>query len=99
MANPSRWTKPFIDNTLTYVDESGRTKKFRKVKIQPDGHCLFRAIAKQPRIQNNIFPTDQKLEIQKINWLRLKSVEALRSHQILGSLASQRTHKQKSRLQ
>ena len=95
----SKLKTPLYDNTLTYVDESGITKKFRKVKIQPDGHCLFRAIAKQPRMPNNIFHTDQKLEIQKINWLRLKSVEALRSHQILGSLASQRTHKQKSRLQ
>jgi hypothetical protein len=81
MAAPSRWHKPLIDNTLTYVDESGGTKKFDKVKILADGHCLFRAIAKQPRIENNIFPTDKKLEIQKINWLRLKSVEALRSHQ------------------
>ena len=81
MTAPSRWSQPLFDNTLTYVDESGRTKKFRKVKIQPDGHCLFRAIAKQPRIPKNIFPADKKLEIDKINWLRLKSVEVLRLHQ------------------
>jgi hypothetical protein len=81
MAAPSRWHKPLIDKTLTYVDESGRTKKFDKVKIQADGHCLFRAIVKQPHIPKNLFPADKKLEIDKINWLRLKSVEALRAHQ------------------
>ena len=51
MAATSRWHKSLIDSLLTYVDDSGRTNKFRKEKIPPDGHCLFRAIAKQ-RAQN-----------------------------------------------
>jgi hypothetical protein len=77
----SRWIKPLMDSLLTYVDDSGRTNKFSKIKIKADGHCLFRAIAKQPRIPKNLFPADKKLEIDKINWLRLKSVDGLRLHQ------------------
>ena len=51
MPATSRWHKSLIDSLLTYVDDSGRTNKFRKEKIPPDGHCLFRSIAKQ-RAQN-----------------------------------------------